>query len=660
MSKKTARRNRPPQPGRSVLTAASSAAQPAASGLWVVLGGAFLAASAGAALLLVIEHFGALRLPGCGEGGACEKAAASVWGKVPLGRFKWPVSYLGLTYFGSMLAAWVGSGGGIGRLLRWVARLGALVSLGFCAIIAVEKLLCMYCLASHVGNFAFWAVSESTRRGSGRPGRALGLFAGSFVLVTAVLGVLNTRHLAAIQAAAELELSQTLGQLVEDSNRRRGDTAPTTDAQTAPAPGVETLGPASRPATAPTSAPATDTAPAERKPFTGRWRVGPENAPIRIVIFTDYQCPDCYKVEQQMAALIRERQDISVSVKHFPFCTECNPVAKRTLHENACWAARAAEAAGLLWGSAGFFKMHEWLFSRKGTFQTEAELNAGIRALGYDPTGFVAVMSGEQALRNVQEDCREGGRLGLLFTPMVFINGVELRGILAPDALRRAVEQLAATNPPPGSPLDDIPPPALDKFLADWQDQKPYERATDSSSWKMGPDEARVKVLVWGDYQDPFTAEVDATIRAFVSSRTDAQYTFRMYPFSNECNPFLNDKRFEHSCRTARAAEAAGRLGGVEVFWKMHAWLMAHRTDYSDAGLRAAAVEMGLEPEALLAEMESTAVAKAIDEDIRAGKGDGLRFIPRIIINGRWLQRFTLEGENVVRRALEAAAAQEQ
>jgi protein-disulfide isomerase len=328
------------------------------------------------------------------------------------------------------------------------------------------------------------------------------------------------------------------------------------------------------------------------------------------------------------------------------------------MHENACWAARAAESAGMLWGSEGFFKMHEWLFARKGSFTSESELHAGIRALGYDPAGFVELMSSEETLERVRADCREGGRLGLLFTPLVYINGVELRGILAPDALRKTVEELARTNPPPGSPLDDNPPPALQKFLADWMDQKPYERTTDTSSWKLGPTGARIQVLVWGDYQDPFTTEIDETIRKFVTSRTDAQYTFRMYPFNSDCNPFLKDKRFEHSCRTARAAEAAGRLGGVDTFWKVHAWLMAHRSDYSDELLRASAPVFGLDPDALFAEMEKPTVASAIEEDIRAGKGDGLRFIPRIIINGRWLQRFSLEGENVVLRALEAAAAE--
>ena len=36
-----------------------------------------------------------------------------------------------------------------------------------------------------------------------------------------------------------------------------------------------------------------DAASSQRHAFTGRYHHGPENAPMHIVMFTDYQCPDC-------------------------------------------------------------------------------------------------------------------------------------------------------------------------------------------------------------------------------------------------------------------------------------------------------------------------------------------------------------------------------
>ena len=49
-----------------------------------------------------------------------------------------------------------------------------------------------------------------------------------------------------------------------------------------------------------------------------RHRFGPEDAAIQIVMFTDYQCPDCYRIEKQLDDLVAANADISVSVKHFP------------------------------------------------------------------------------------------------------------------------------------------------------------------------------------------------------------------------------------------------------------------------------------------------------------------------------------------------------
>ena len=64
-------------------------------------------------------------------------------------------------------------------------------------------------------------------------------------------------------------------------------------------------------------------------------------------MLTDYQCPDCRRLEDEAMRLVEERDDLSLSIKHFPMCAEatpgvpCNKYVKRTLHANACWAARA-------------------------------------------------------------------------------------------------------------------------------------------------------------------------------------------------------------------------------------------------------------------------------------------------------------------------------
>ncbi len=679
MSKKSATKRKPKVAGGAPPQVAKGAS-PSTSPWLLVLGAMFAGFALVMSLLLVLEHFGGLSLPGCGPGGACDQAAESVWGKVKLGDFEWPVSHLGLAYFGAVLAAWLASRAATPSVFRYLVRIGALGSLGFCAIIAVEWLLCVYCLAAHAGNFAFWIAVERARSRPARTRLAVLSFIGVFALLTGVLGMLEWQHRDRVLRKGEEELAEATQSIIERSHRAAEPaTQPAAAEPVAPAVPVTTEPAATEPAATPpapsATAPSVDqpvaatTEPAPSPPFVGRYRFGPEAAPIRIVLFTGYQCRDCYSIEQQLMQLMAERNDISVSIKHFPFNKECNPFVERDLHPNACWAARAAEAAGILWGSEGFWKMHHWLFSKHGVFETTAQLEAGIRELGYDPTGFVAVMSGEEPLRRIREDVEEGKALGLFFTPMIFINGVELKGWYAPNALLRTVAEVAATNPPARTAHHDHPPAALEKCVADWRDQPVRPLPADAQAWVQGAADGAIRIVVWGDYQERYTAEVDAIIRAFVARRGDAGYTFRQYPFNSDCNPHLNERRHPQACRAAQAAEAAGQLGGVEAFGKMHAWLMERQGNFNDEALLSVAGEFGLDADAFLAAMGSDAVQAAIADDIQAGKQlpslrwgtpPGLHAIPTVFINSRYVPRVRLDDKSVLDLILEAAAADAQ
>lgn len=691
-------------PNQTSLGDARPAARGAATPAVLGAGAAFVGLSALMSLLLVLEHLGRVSLPGCGEGSACAQAANSVWGKIKLGGFVWPVSYVGLAYFVAALTTWIASRGVIPQAFRQIVRLGALVSLGYCAIIVGKWMFCPYCIVAHFGNFAFWIVVELVTIRPTPPRRAAIALGSTFVVATLALGLWDAQHRAVVQAKAEQERGIAAQQIIDRSKDAAPAPTATPSASVAatPAPAPQNMTPSSAPAdkveppraaatpqapatpaTVPTKSepppvvaqtpappaakvePAPPAPPATNAPmFTGRYRVGPAEAPIRIVMFTGYQCPDCYNIEQQLVKLHDTRNDISISIKHFPFNSECNPEIKSTMHPNACWAARAAEAAGKLWGPEGFWKMHVWLFEHKGVFETTAQLEAGIREIGYDPTGFIQAMSSDETLQVIKTDVAEAEELGLYFTPMIFINGVELKGWVAPNALTRTVEQVAATNPPARSAAFDRPPVAFEKYLADWREQKVLTLPPDKQAWKTGPDSAKVKIVFWGDYQEVGSTQADAVIRAFMTGRNDVQYTYRHYPFNSDCNPNLKERRFPNSCRAAKAAEAAGKLGGNEAYWKMHAWLMDNREKFSDATLRAAATQMGLAADALLAALDQPDLQANIVDDIQAGKQlpqlrhgmpAGLYGIPTIFVNDKYVPRWQLDDKPVLREILAEA-----
>jgi protein-disulfide isomerase len=116
------------------------------------------------------------------------------------------------------------------------------------------------------------------------------------------------------------------------------------------------------------------------------------------------------------------------------------------------------------------------------------------------------------------------------------------------------------------------------------------------------------------------------------------------------------ETKYPHACRVAYAAEAAGRLGGPESYWEMHTWLLANRERFSDAALRAAAIEIGLDADAYLRVFESPEVQAAIARDTALGQRLQVTKVPTVFVNGRKVPRWKLDEENVLPRILAAAA----
>ncbi len=573
------------------------------------LGMVFLAVAATASWVLAADHLHLFKPPGCGDGSPCDLAARSAFGTVPL--VGWSTSFVGMAYFLSLAASWTvarrSAAGQVPAAFRNLVRVGAGLSVMFLVAMIAGGYACLYCIAAHAGNFLFLVVMETVPRAPETAGapiatrRLVGWGLGAFAVVTALEIGLD-----AYAGSRQKEILDTSIKQITDTSRQQAE---------------ESRG----------------------EPFTGRYLAGPARAPIRLVIISDYQCPDCRTIEAEVRQITSRRSDVSVSAKHYPFCMACNSHVGKTLHPNACWAARAAESAGILYGNDGFWRMHYWLFDRKGGF-TDAELHAVLAEWGYDRAEFTQLMQSDRTVELVKKDIEQAVELGLYTTPMIFINGVELRGWLVPNALTKAVEALAATNPPAGDATQDRPPAADEKYIDDWREQPTLPMPPDAREWSIGPRDAAVEVVNWGDYQEPHTAKADAKLRAMVASRGDTSYTFRHYPINKPCNPATPVNFHPLACRAAQAAEAAGALGGNDAYWAMHVWLMTNLETFSDETLAQAARDMGLDPQALFAEMESTEVAREIARDATLGARLGLRAVPFIFVNGRHLARWNKPG----------------
>ena len=90
-------------------------------------------------------------------------------------------------------------------------------------------------------------------------------------------------------------------------------------------------------------------------------RLGPADAPVRLVVFNDFQCPACRAFAHQISHLTEHFPGkLAIIFKHYSLGTECNEAVSVDRHPRACEAARAAEAARR---QGKFWPFHDGLFA---------------------------------------------------------------------------------------------------------------------------------------------------------------------------------------------------------------------------------------------------------------------------------------------------------
>ena len=161
------------------------------------------------------------------------------------------------------------------------------------------------------------------------------------------------------------------------------------------------------------------------------WSAGPENAPVTLVEYGDFECPHCGSMEPVLQELRRlAGQNLRFVYRHFPL-TSSHPYAEQ--------AAEAAEAAGM---QGAFWPMHDTLFAHQDALTTR-DLVDYAAALGLDARTVATALANGTYEPNVREDFMSGVRSGVSGTPTFFINGVRYDGDYDLQSLGRAVQGAA-------------------------------------------------------------------------------------------------------------------------------------------------------------------------------------------------------------------------
>jgi len=148
--------------------------------------------------------------------------------------------------------------------------------------------------------------------------------------------------------------------------------------------------------------------------------MGPADASIQIVVFSDFQCPGCKSYAKEMFSLMEQyRPNLQLVFKNFPLDRACNSLMEdEDLHTRACEAAYAAEAANK---QGKFWLFHDQLFAAnlnqdKGIFESIAQ------AVGLDLQRFNVDRSRNIAGSKIQSDIELAERIKVDATPALFLN----------------------------------------------------------------------------------------------------------------------------------------------------------------------------------------------------------------------------------------------
>jgi protein-disulfide isomerase len=163
-------------------------------------------------------------------------------------------------------------------------------------------------------------------------------------------------------------------------------------------------------------------------------RIGPADAPVRVVEYGDfgcYACRDWHKrgIKQQLLADYGEQ--ISFEFCHFPVITRQSP--------------RAAEAAQCAAEQNAFWPYHDYIYEQaEGGALSDSNLKVYSAAIGLDQEAFDSCLQSGRFEELVRRHWREAQRAGARGTPTFLINGNQV--FTTYNAMTEAIDKILGTS----------------------------------------------------------------------------------------------------------------------------------------------------------------------------------------------------------------------
>jgi protein-disulfide isomerase len=182
-------------------------------------------------------------------------------------------------------------------------------------------------------------------------------------------------------------------------------------------------------------------------PLASGKSIGDPNAPVKIEVYADFQCPACKgfseTVEKEFfVSDYLTKGQVYYEYRQFPFLDR-NSVTKES-H-------KAALASMCAMDQGHFWDYHQILFSNQGTVENggsfnDKRLQAFAESIGLDMTAFNRCFADNKFAADIDADYQKGVAAGVNSTPTILLNGTNISPNVVPtyDDLKAAIDKALA------------------------------------------------------------------------------------------------------------------------------------------------------------------------------------------------------------------------
>ncbi|MCA9646160.1 MAG: thioredoxin domain-containing protein, partial [Myxococcales bacterium] len=278
--------------------------------------------------------------------------------------------------------------------------------------------------------------------------------------------------------------------------------------------------------------------------------LGPKDALVTIVVFSDFQCPFCKRVEPTLDRIRKQYgDDVRMVFKHHPL----------PFHARAEPAANLAVEAYKQKGNKGFWLVHDLLFESQPQLADDDLLGIAKQA-GLNPVRAKQAITKSLHKKSIEADQDLADDVHARGTPHFFVNGRRVSGAQPFESFEKVIDERIATAKAAIGPT--LPRGKYyDHLMKDAKHGDPFivkqVAAPTSANPTKGP-KTGIRIHIFSDLQCPFCRRVNPTLAQVEKDfKNQVQFIWHNLPL-----PFHKDAE-----PAAEAAMEVFKQKGAKAFW---------------------------------------------------------------------------------------------